>query len=111
MAVTTAVPKLDSTTIQPPPLSQALLKMKDRVSLPAYGPAVRVETEFPAVSAWADSALCALTHQNPQQSAQGDIKYCLYAGYLGNDVNRIVVSSTIKHYRSTMSQSLPWRAS
>ena len=38
-AVTTAVPKLDSSTIQPPTFSQTLLKMYDKVKWPAYGPA------------------------------------------------------------------------
>lgn len=38
-AVTTAVPKLDSSTIHPPTFSQALLKIYDKVKWPAYGPA------------------------------------------------------------------------
>lgn len=50
-AVTTAAPKLDSTTIQPPTFSQALLKMYERVSLPAYGPAANARMTADSVAA------------------------------------------------------------
>lgn len=65
-AVTTAAPKLDSTTIQPPTFSQALLKMYERVSLPAYGPATSVRmTADSADAAVAQSRVSVLTYQDP----------------------------------------------
>lgn len=105
-AVTTAAPKLDSTTIQPPTFSQALLKMYERVSLPAYGPATNARMIADSVAAaMAQSTVSVLTYQDPQQSTKGYVKYCLYASYLGDDVYRIVLGSTIKHQQITILQS------